>query len=100
MNIYEIVFEKNKTCKDLDQELNEIYNKKQKIIIKFNLSKMKTTNLFSLLKYKPILEKYRYLTRVYLISSIICVPNYFVKNIIVTFLKILKPEKPTKLVVK
>ena len=58
---------------------------------------MRITSLFGLLKYKPIFEKYRPMTKEYLGRSVIYVHNPIVKNIIIAFLKILKPEKPTKI---
>ena len=98
MKTKKIVFDKTKTYIDLDQELKEIYAAKEQVIIEFDIRQMRNTGLFRLLKYKPIFEKYRPMTKEYLVRSVIYVHNLMIKNIIIAFLKILKPEKPTKII--
>ena len=95
MKTVSIVFEKDKTYKHLDEELKNAYANKEPLVLHFDLRKMRITSLFSLLKYKPIFEKYRPQTKEYLRHSVIFVHNKAIKTVIMSFLKVLKPEKPT-----
>ena len=73
--------------------LDTIFNKKKKFILNLNLTEY-TNGVFSLLKFKEVLEKYRPLTRKYLIHTNIILDNEFVVVVLRIVTAMFKPDKP------
>ena len=84
------------TVGKLDMMLHIAYLSKSQVEFVFNLTRSKITDVAHVIQAKPVLEKYRPLTRKYLKKTTIVVGNKLMKCIIKTALVILKPEKPVK----
>ena len=73
--------------------LDKIFNKGEKFILTLDLTAY-TNGIFSLLKFREVLEKFRPLTRKYLIHTNIILDNDLVVGILRVVTVMFRPDRP------
>lgn len=83
----------------LDHLLHCAYSPQLPVEFRFNLTQAHITNVKHILRAKPILEKYRPLTKKYLKNTTVIVGNRLTATLVRSALVVLRPEKPVKVYV-
>jgi len=85
----------NSTTPDIiDENMANMFSKRKHTILHIDASKCTSLRFKTIMKFKPVFDKYRESSRKYLQQTTITVPNQFISKIINFTLPFIRPEQP------